>query len=73
MARIGLKNLRHSYREQPAGDADWALKRLDLEWADGGAYALLGPVRLRQDHAAQHHLGPAAADRRARSASATRT
>src|SRR6478752_1160992 len=24
-------------------DADWALKRLALDWADGGAYALLGP------------------------------
>jgi glycerol transport system ATP-binding protein len=43
MARIRLESLRHSYREQPAGEADWALKRVDLEWQDGGAYALLGP------------------------------
>jgi glycerol transport system ATP-binding protein len=43
MARIGLEELRHSYATNPAGDADWALKRIDLEWADGGAYALLGP------------------------------
>ncbi len=43
MARIRLENLRHSYAASPAGDADWALKRIDLEWADGGAYALLGP------------------------------
>ncbi|MBN8510896.1 MAG: ABC transporter ATP-binding protein, partial [Burkholderiales bacterium] len=27
----------------PAHDADWALRGLDLEWRDGGAYALLGP------------------------------
>ncbi len=43
MARITLDNLRHSYLRAPAADADWALKRLDLEWSDGGAYALLGP------------------------------
>ncbi len=43
MARITLDNLRHSYMADPAGDEDWALKQLDLEWADGGAYALLGP------------------------------
>ena len=43
MSTITLKALRHSYFAQPKTDADWALKRLDLEWADGGAYALLGP------------------------------
>ena len=43
MARITLDRLRHSYLPDPAGDADWALKRIDLEWDDGGAYALLGP------------------------------
>jgi len=43
MARIRLEGLRHSYLAAPARDADWALKNLDLEWADGGAYALLGP------------------------------
>ena len=43
MARISLEQLRHSYLAQPAGDADWALKDINLEWADGGAYALLGP------------------------------
>ncbi len=43
MASIRLEKLRHSYRE-PAGDeADWALKRLDLEWKAGSANALLGP------------------------------
>jgi glycerol transport system ATP-binding protein len=43
MARISFQNLRHSYRAQPAAESDWALKRLDLEWADGSANALLGP------------------------------
>jgi glycerol transport system ATP-binding protein len=43
MARITLDQLRHSYARNPQSDADWALKQLDLEWDDGGAYALLGP------------------------------
>jgi glycerol transport system ATP-binding protein len=43
MARIRLEALRHSYLKQPARDADWALKNVDLQWEDGGAYALLGP------------------------------
>ena len=43
MARITLSGLRHSYMPNPSKDADWALKQLDLEWNDGGAYALLGP------------------------------
>jgi glycerol transport system ATP-binding protein len=43
MAKITLKNLRHSYRAQPRAADDWALERVDIEWSDGGAYALLGP------------------------------
>jgi glycerol transport system ATP-binding protein len=45
MARIHLERLRHSYRAAPRADvdADWALRGLELEWSDGGAYALLGP------------------------------
>ena len=43
MARITLEGLRHSYLPSPADDADWALRYIDLEWEDGGAYALLGP------------------------------
>ncbi len=43
MARITLDRLRHSYVAEPAAPADWALKELDVEWQDGGAYALLGP------------------------------
>ena len=43
MSKISLKNLRHSYLADPKSDADWALKKLSVEWSDGGAYALLGP------------------------------
>ena len=43
MARITLRHLRHSYQARPQQPEDWALKQLDIEWQDGGAYALLGP------------------------------
>ena len=43
MARIVLEGIRHSYVASPQKPADWALKRLDLDFKDGGAYALLGP------------------------------
>jgi len=43
MAQITLSNLRHSYSPDPKDDADYALKKIDLTWEDGGAYALLGP------------------------------
>ncbi len=43
MARITLQGLRHSYVSRPDGPDDWAVKRMDIEWSDGGAYALLGP------------------------------
>jgi len=43
MAQIKLSNLRHSYQSNPESDADYALKKIDLTWQDGGAYALLGP------------------------------
>ena len=43
MARIRVEQVRHSYVPRPTREADWALKEVDLEWADGGAYALLGP------------------------------
>ena len=43
MARITLEELRHSYVAAPGAEADWALKRLNLDLSDGGAYALLGP------------------------------
>ncbi|MEM9048810.1 MAG: ABC transporter ATP-binding protein [Pseudomonadota bacterium] len=43
MAKITLNKLRHSYAANPAGPQDYALKEIDLDWRDGGAYALLGP------------------------------
>ncbi len=43
MAKITLSKLRHSYLPDPAGPDDYALKQIDLDWQDGGAYALLGP------------------------------
>ena len=43
MAQIKLEQLSHSYYPNPKSDADFALKTIDYLWADGGAYALLGP------------------------------
>ena len=73
MARIDFEAVAHSYAPQPQGPQDYALKPLEFAFEDGGAYALLGPVGLRQDHAAQHHLGPAASRARAGCCSTART
>ncbi len=43
MARIDLKNVAHSYAATPSSENDFALKKLNVCWQDGGAYALLGP------------------------------
>jgi glycerol transport system ATP-binding protein len=43
MAKITLDRLAHSYLPDPKSNADFALKELNYEWEDGGAYALLGP------------------------------
>ena len=43
MSKITLENLSHSYLDKQNSDSDWALRNIDLEWKDGGAYALLGP------------------------------
>jgi glycerol transport system ATP-binding protein len=43
MAKITLSKLRHSYMAAPKGPEDYALKEIDLDWDNGGAYALLGP------------------------------
>jgi len=43
MAEIALTGLAHSYLAAPSRPADYALRRMDLTWTDGGAYALLGP------------------------------
>jgi len=42
MAQIDL-NLAHSYQPNPQTDDDWALLPLQMQFRDGGAYALLGP------------------------------
>ena len=42
MAKISL-DLAHAYRPNPQQDSDYALLPLQMEFADGGAYALLGP------------------------------
>jgi glycerol transport system ATP-binding protein len=42
MAKITLDNLAHSYLQRPQSEDDYALKQLDYDWEDGGAYALLG-------------------------------
>ena len=43
MSKITLKNLSHSYLDKQSAKSDWALRNIDLDWKDGGAYALLGP------------------------------
>jgi len=43
MAEITLQALAHSYKANPSGPADYALKKIDHVWRQGGAYALLGP------------------------------
>ncbi|MBZ9788740.1 ABC transporter ATP-binding protein [Rhizobium sp. 3T7] len=43
MARITLDHIRHAYGPNPKSDTDYALREVDHEWRDGGAYALLGP------------------------------
>ena len=43
MASITLKDVAHSYRGESENPDDFALKKLNLTWRDGGAYALLGP------------------------------
>jgi glycerol transport system ATP-binding protein len=43
MAKITLSNLAHSYKENPTKSEDYALRKINHEWVDGEAYALLGP------------------------------
>ncbi len=43
MSKITLKDLSHSYLEKQTSNADWALRDINIDWKDGGAYALLGP------------------------------
>ena len=43
MAKITLSQLRHSYDPDPIGARGLCAEEIDLDWDDGGAYALLGP------------------------------
>lgn len=43
MAQIHLNEIAHSYKPNPVSTEDYALKRIENVWQDGGAYALLGP------------------------------
>jgi len=43
MARITLDNLAHSYLASPGSESDYAVRKMNHVWEDGGAYALLGP------------------------------
>ncbi len=43
MSKISLKNLSHSYLNSQVNKEDWALRNVNIDWNDGGAYALLGP------------------------------
>ncbi len=43
MANITLKDIAHSYSGESDNPDDFALKKLNLTWRTGGAYALLGP------------------------------
>ena len=43
MAKVTLKNLSHSYLSNPQNDSDFVITDVNIDWKDGGAYALLGP------------------------------
>jgi glycerol transport system ATP-binding protein len=43
MANITLRDIAHCYTGASDNPDDYALKKLNLTWRDGGAYALLGP------------------------------
>ena len=43
MSKITLKGLSHSYLDKQNSNSDWALRDINLDCKDGGAYALLGP------------------------------
>ncbi|RXJ74573.1 ABC transporter ATP-binding protein [Veronia nyctiphanis] len=43
MAEIILESLAHSYFESPKTHSDYAIRKMNHTWRNGGAYALLGP------------------------------
>ena len=46
MSKITLNELSHSYLQSQSKDEDWAIRNVNIDWEDGGAYALLGPCLL---------------------------
>ena len=43
MSKITLNELSHSYLQSQSKDEDWAIRNVNIDWEDGGAYDLLGP------------------------------
>jgi len=43
MAQITLQQIQHRYATETPRRSDYALRDIDTDWSDGGAYALLGP------------------------------
>ena len=43
MSKITLNELSHSYLQSQSKEEDWAIRNVNIDWEDGGAYALLGP------------------------------
>ena len=55
MAKITLNNLSHSYVPDYT-DTDLVLRDINIDWKDGGAYALLGP-QMWEDNTVKYHFG----------------
>ena len=66
MAKITIDNLRHSYMPEPKRDEDFALKHVASRLGRRRRLCAARPLGLRQDHAAQSHLGPASRPREGR-------
>lgn len=43
MAEIRLSQLAHTYARNPSSESDYAIRKMNHTWQQGGAYALLGP------------------------------
>jgi len=43
MALIEMKEMAHSYIANPQSESDYALRKANMRWEDGGAFSLLGP------------------------------
>ena len=60
MARIDLDHISHSYLPHPKAEADYRAEGSAPHFRGRRRLCAARPLRLRQDHAAQHHFGPAA-------------